>query len=114
MTHSDFMPQLINNEGKVVRIEFGYRAVEVEQPSMDGSETQTRTEYQGHTVRVEQPLEYGKVVSAIVRLKYSADEVEAILCNGSDTPTHEEELRIFQAWRTQAKEVAREVCGIQQ
>lgn len=105
MTHSDFMPELINHEGNIVRIEFGYEPVEVEtQPMNEGDEPQTKTEYVGYTVRVEQPLEYGKVVSAIVREKYSADEVEAIILNGDDTE--------LQRWREHAKVVAQTVLDM--
>lgn len=112
MTHSDFMPELVNYEGNTVRIEFGYETVEVTtQPMHEGEEPQTKTEYVGYTVRVEQPLEYGKVVSAIVRAKYSADDTEAIILNGSDTPEHEAELEALQQWRAHAKEVAKQVLG---
>lgn len=50
--------------------------------------------------------DYGSIVSAIVRDKYSADAVEAILSNGSDTEDHGRELEEFQQWRAKAKEIA--------
>lgn len=111
MTHSDFMPELIYREGNIVRIEFGYEPVEVTtQPMGEDEEPQTKTEYQGYTVRVEQPLEYGKVVSAIVRAKYSSDEVEAIVLNlGSNSSEHDEEYAQLQEWRRFAKEIAHKV-----
>ena len=106
------MPSLVNHEGNIVRIEFDYEPVEVTtQPMREDEEPQTKTEYHGHTVRVEQPLEYGKVVSAIVRAKYSADDTEAIVLNGSDTPDHEAEYTALQQWRSHAKEVAKQVLA---
>ena len=105
------MPELVNHEGNTVRIEFGYEPVEVTtQPMHEGDEPQTKTEYVGYTVRVEQPLEYGKVVSAIVREKYSADEVEAIVLNhGDGNAEHEAEYAGLQEWRKHAKEIAKGV-----
>lgn len=105
------MPELINHEGNIVRIEFGYESVEVEtQPMHEGEEPQTKTEYVGYTVRVEQPLEYGKVVSAIVRAKYSSDEVEAIVLNhGDGNAEHEAEYASLQQWRSEAKVIAKQV-----
>lgn len=112
MTHSDFMPELVNHEGNTVRIEFGYEPVEVTtQPMGEDEEPQTKTEYVGYTVRVEQPLDYGKVVSAIVRTKYSSDQVEAIVLNGSDTPEHKAEYEALQQWRSHAKEIAKAVMA---
>lgn len=110
MTHSDFMPELVNHEGNIVRIEFGYEPVEVEMPSVGDEEPVKKTEYVGYTVRVEQPLEYGKVVSAIVRAKYSADEVEAIVLNhGDGDAEHDAEYLALQEWRSEAKVIAKQV-----
>lgn len=63
--------------------------------------------------RHEQPLsedDYGKMVAAIIRSKYTADDVEAILSNHAAGENEEQlaEFLAFQAWRTAAKEAARE------
>lgn len=112
MTHCDFIPELINYEGNVVRIEFGYIPTEVELPTMGNGDSEKKTEYVGYTVRVEQPLNYGKIVSAIVREKYSADEVEAIVLNhGTNSSDNDAEYAELQEWRKYAKEIAHQVVG---
>lgn len=79
-----------------------------------GNET-PREAWTAHTVvyRHEQPLtedDYGKMVAAIVRSKYTADDVEAILSNyaAEQKSEHEAEFKTFQEWRTVAKAAARE------
>lgn len=53
---------------------------------------------------------YGTLVSAIIRAKYTADDVEAILLNrGDDDPDHEAQYEELQQWRKHAKELARGV-----
>lgn len=52
--------------------------------------------------------DYGSIVSAIVREKYSQDRVEAILANNA-IEAESEEMEEFQAWRVHAKEVAHEL-----
>lgn len=59
----------------------------------------------------EKPLteeDYGHLVSALVRAKYSADEVEAIQLNymESKTAEHKDEWNALQTWRTKSKEAA--------
>ena len=66
------------------------------------------TEYEYDEVVVEK-VDYPSVVTAIIRSKYSADAVEAILLNGNDTPEHEAELAALQEWRKEAKRIAKEV-----
>jgi len=66
------------------------------------------------TIVSESPLcedDYGKIVSAIVRFKYSADEVEAIQLNymESKTTEHKNEFYELRDWRAFAKQKAREV-----
>lgn len=56
-------------------------------------------------------LDYATIVVAVVRSRYTADEVEAILCNGTDTKEHAAELATFQQWRKQAKALAHEALG---
>ena len=67
--------------------------------------------------RHENPLtedDYGAIVSTIVRAKYSADSVEAIMQNyiASKTSEHKAEWSELQAWRETAKELARIATGI--
>ena len=96
---------VVVREGATTRIYFDYE-----------TETRERTEYEEeHTLLVCEnvdivgAIEYGAIVAAIVRDKYSSDQVEAILANGSDTEAHADELAAFQAWRTKAKTIAHEV-----
>lgn len=54
--------------------------------------------------------DYGPMVATIVRARYDANEVEAILNNYLADPENSEHLLEFQQlqqWRTQAKQVAR-------
>ena len=44
------------------------------------------------------------IISAIVRSRYSQDDVEAILANGNDEE-HAQEWQEFQDWRKKAKDV---------
>ncbi|MBQ6188816.1 MAG: hypothetical protein IJK45_01420 [Bacteroidaceae bacterium] len=58
-------------------------------------------------ISVELPIgqyDYGTIVSALVRAKYSQDEMEAALFNQSP-----EELEDINQWRTLCKKVAHEV-----
>ncbi len=53
---------------------------------------------------------YNDFVAGIVRMKYSQNDVEAILCNhGDGNADHEKEFDDFQAWREQAKQWANEI-----
>ena len=56
-------------------------------------------------------IDYPSVVSAIVRCKYSQSDIEAIVLNGSDTDEHEAEYQAMQAWRAEAKRIAKIVLG---
>ena len=56
-------------------------------------------------------IDYPSVVSAIVRCKYSQSDIEAIVLNGSDTDEHEAEYQAMQAWRAEAKRIAKIVVG---
>ena len=59
-----------------------------------------------------QKSDYGPMVSAIVRSEYSEDAVEAIVNNYlADPDGHTEEFQQLQAWRTEAKQRAREVIS---
>lgn len=56
-------------------------------------------------------IDYPSVVSAIVRCKYSQSDIEAIVLNGSDTEEHAAEYADLQAWRAEAKRIAKIVVG---
>ena len=56
-------------------------------------------------------IDYPSVVSAIVRCKYSQSAIEAIVLNGSDTEEHASEYAALQAWRAEAKRIAKIVVG---
>lgn len=55
--------------------------------------------------------DYGIIVTAIIRAKYSADDVEAIQLNYMETKTteHKNQFASLKEWRKVAKEKAREV-----
>jgi len=57
--------------------------------------------------------DYGHIVTAIIRTRYSADEMEALLNNyvSSKTTEHKREWTEMQAWRAAAKERAQEVVN---
>ena len=56
-------------------------------------------------------IDYPSVVAAIVRCKYSQSDIEAIVLNGSDTEEHAAEYEAMQAWRAEAKRIAKIVVG---
>ncbi len=58
--------------------------------------------------------DYGHIVTAIIRTRYSADEMEALLNNyvSSKTTEHKREWTEMQAWRAAAKERAQEVINL--
>ena len=56
-------------------------------------------------------IDYPSVVSCIVRCKYSQSDIEAIVLNGSDTEEHAAEYADLQAWRAEAKRIAKIVIG---
>ena len=56
-------------------------------------------------------IDYPSVVAAIVRCKYSQSDIEAIVLNGSDTEEHAAEYESLQAWRAEAKRIAKIVVG---
>lgn len=71
------------------------------------------------SVRIETALSYESVVKAIVRYRFTSDEVEAILLNAQLPPAeagdkHDEygrELADLQAWRAEAKRIADRVMA---
>ena len=57
-------------------------------------------------------IDYPSVVSCIVRCKYSQSDIEAIVLNGSDTDEHVSEYAALQAWRAEAKRIAKIVVDL--
>ena len=120
----DYSPSLIEYEGNTIRINFDVEQIELEN-SMDSSEGKkaTRMAYSAHVVRIEQPVERGKVVDAIVSSAYPTDKMQAIINNhfanlakiadgkklDADDEEHEAEYNAMQEWRTKAKAVATDV-----
>lgn len=120
----DYSPNLIEYEGNTVRINFDVEQVELENDmdSNEGKKT-TRMAYAAHVVRIEQPMERGKVIDAIVTAVYPTDKMQAIINNhfanlakiadgkklDADDEEHEAEYDAMQEWRTKAKAVAKEV-----
>ncbi len=56
---------------------------------------------------------YGHLVSALVRAKYSADEIEAIQQNylESKTAEHKDTFAALKSWRAIAKKIAHEIIS---
>lgn len=120
----DYSPNLIEYEGNTIRINFDVEQIELEN-SMDSSEGKktTRIAYAAHVVRIEHPVERGKVVDAIVSSAYPTDKMQAIINNhfanlakiadgkklDADDEEHEAEYNAMQDWRTKAKAVATDV-----
>lgn len=120
----DYSPNLIEYEGNTVRINFDVEQVELENGmgSNEGKKT-TRMAYAAHVVRIEQPMERGKVIDAIVTAVYPTDKMQAIINNhfanlakiadgkklDADDEEHEAEHDAMQEWRTKAKAVAKDV-----
>lgn len=120
----DYSPSLIEYEGNYVRINFDVEQIELENGmgSNEGKKT-TRMAYAAHVVRIEQPMERGKVIDAIVTAVYPTDKMQAIINNhfanlakiadgkklDADDEEHEAEYIAMQEWRTKAKAVAKDV-----
>lgn len=120
----DYSPSLIEYEGNFIRINFDVEQIELANGT-DSSEGKkaTRMAYAAHVVRIEQPMERGKVVDAIVSSAYPTDKMQAIINNhfanlakiadgkklDADDKEHEAEYEAMQEWRTKAKAVATDV-----
>lgn len=96
---------VVVKEGPITRIYFDYEHIT---KTIDG---ETIEQLVCENVDIVGAIDYGKVVSAIVRDKFPQDQVEAILANGSDTPEHAAELDAFQEWRAKAKNIAHSVIS---
>ena len=122
----DYLPDLIEYEGNVVRINFDVEQIELAN-NMDGNEGKkaSRKAYAAHVVRIEQPVERDKVIDAIVSEAYPTDKMQAIINNhfanlgvlvdggmlDADELAHEEEYVAMQEWRKKAKSVASDVMA---
>lgn len=120
----DYSPSLIEYEGNYIRINFDVEQIELANGT-DSNESKktTRMAYAAHVVRIEQPVERGKVVDAIVSSAYPTDKMQAIINNhfanlakiadgkklDADDEEHEAEYNAMQEWRTKAKAVATDV-----
>ncbi|MBQ7462430.1 MAG: hypothetical protein IJS63_09300 [Bacteroidaceae bacterium] len=81
---------------------------------------ETAYEYDSATVKTQHKptKDYPTLVAAIVRTRYSADDVEAIVQNhlnnlGNEDEEHLTEWEDLQDWRTEAKRIAREYLNIE-
>ena len=122
----DYSPSLIEYEGNYIRINFDVEQIELAYGT-DSNEIKnaTRMAYAAHVVRIEQPMERGKVIDAIVTAVYPTDKMQAIINNhfanlakiadgkklDSDDEEHEAEYNSMQEWRTKAKRVASDVMA---
>lgn len=120
----DYSPSLIEYEGNTIRINFDVEQIELANGT-DSSEGRkaTRMAYAAHVVRIEQPMERGKIVDAIVSSAYPTDKMQAVINNhfanldkiadgkklDADDKEHEAEYEAMQEWRTKAKAVATDV-----
>lgn len=121
----DYSPSLIEYEGNFIRINFDVEKIELANgtDSKEGGKNTTRMAYSAYVVRIEQPIERGKVVDAIVVSAYPTDKMQAIINNhfanlakiadgkklDADDEEHEAEYNAMQEWRTKAKAVATDV-----
>lgn len=120
----DYSPSLIEYEGNYVRINFDVEQIELENGTdSDENKSTTRMAYAAYVVRIEQPVERGKVIDAIVTAVYPTDKMQAIINNhfanlakiadgkklDADDEEHEAEYDAMQEWRTKAKAVAKDV-----
>ena len=122
----DYSPNLIEYESNYIRINFDVEQIELENGT-DSNEIKnaTRMAYAAHCVRIEQPVERGKVIDAIVTSVYPTDKMQAIINNhfanlakiadgkklDTDDEEHEAEYNSMQEWRTKAKRVASDVMA---
>lgn len=123
----DYLPELIEYEGNVVRINFDVEQIELAN-NMDSNEGKksSRKAYAAHVVRISQPVSRDKVIDAIVSEAYPTDKMQAIINNhfanlgviadggtlkDADELAHEEEYVAMQEWRKKAKSVASDVMA---
>lgn len=93
---------VVVKEGPITRIYFDHEHIT---KTIDG---ETIEQLVCENVDIVGAIDYGKVVSAVVRDKFSADSVEAILANHAEG-THQEDYDAYQEWRAKAKQIAHTV-----
>lgn len=74
-------------------------------------------------ISLELPITYPQLLTAIIKKKYDTDQTEALVANyiyasadgvsPEKAAEYSEEYAAYQAWRTKAKAVAKEVMGIE-
>lgn len=101
------LPLLQKEYGGTQFIAFNERTVEI--PQEEGAPL---IAYEYDSVRTPIGADYPTIVSSIIRTRYSEDQVEAIILNHDDgDPDHEQEYIDLQAWRKEAKRIAKEVLA---
>lgn len=90
---------------RVYTLSFDIRPFEMEGYGLRYSWTEVRFDIRRPT--------YGEIVSAIVRGRYTANEMESVTNNYLDNPDDENirEWREMQAWRKEAKSLAKSVLA---
>lgn len=106
-TYSNEPKPLKVEDGKYINIYFDEKKIE-----STNDEGETTIQYEYESVDAPQGADYPTLVSAIVRTRYSSDAVEAIILNDNDTAEHAQQYADLEAWRTHAKEVAKQVLGV--
>lgn len=121
----DYLPDLIEYEGNVARINFDVEQIELANMDSNEGKNASRKAYAAHVVRIEQPVSRDKVIDAIVSEAYHTDKMQAIINNhfanlgviadggtlDADELAHEEEYNAMQEWRKKAKSVASDVMA---
>lgn len=75
-------------------------------PAMPAHFEAQRIEFKGNP-------DYPTLVSLLVRDRYPANDVEAIILNhGDGNPDHEAQYTALQQWRTEAKSIAHTILGV--
>lgn len=97
-------------QGKYTHLAYGLHLVP------DAPETEMHSampeHYEGYLIEIPGSPDYGAIVNALIRDRYTQSQVEAIVLNGSDTEEHTAEFTALQEWRKQAKEIAKEVLHL--
>ena len=73
-------------------------------PEIDGSTLIEATDVTAENMR-------GKFISGLIRKRYSQDEVEAIILNGTQSMEHAAEMDALQAYRDDCKRKVDELLG---
>lgn len=97
-------------QGKYTHLVYGLQIVpETVETEMHSSMPE---HYEGSLIEISGSPDYGTIVTAVIRDRYTQSQVEAIVLNGSDTEEHAAEFTALQDWRKYAKEIAKEVLNL--